>query len=142
MAGARDPGRHGSFPTTADMGIWARAPSAEGLLEGLGLALYGAMTERRKVRPRETRTVRAHDHDPVGLAVAFLNELVVLFQTEGFLARSIRVTLGPGDELSAELRGEPFDAERHPRGIEVKAVTLHRAAFDARAGSARIILDI
>lgn len=136
------PARHGSFPTTADMGIWARAPTAEGLLEGLGLALYGAMTERRKVRPVARRTVTAHDSDPVGLAVAFLNELVVLFQTEGFLARTIRVRLGPGDRAEADLAGEPFDPDRHTRGIEVKAVTLHRAVFDPEKGRARIILDI
>lgn len=134
--------RHGSFPTTADMGIWATAPTPEGLLEGLALALYGTMTERRKVRPIERRTVRVTAADPTGLAVALLNELVTLFQSDGFLARSLRVSLGPGPSAEAELRGEPFDPARHARGIEVKAVTLHRALFDAAAGRARIILDV
>lgn len=142
MPRVRGAARHGTFPTTADMGLWARAPTAEGLLEGLGLALYGAMTERRRVRPLEHRHVTATGVDPPSLAVAFLNELILQFQTDGFLGRTVRVTRRSPTEVEAELVGEPFDADRHPRGIEVKAVTMHRAVFDAPGGQARIVLDI
>ena len=34
----------------------------------------------------------------------------------------------------AELTGEAFDPDRHPRRIEVKAVTLHAGVFDPAAG--------
>jgi SHS2 domain-containing protein len=136
--------RHGSFPTTADLGIWARGPSAEALYEELGEALVGVMTDRQKVRPLEHRSVSVSAADPLGLAVAFLSELVVLFQVDGFLPRSVRVRARGrrGADLEADLVGELFDPDRRPRRIEVKAVTLHKGLFDPRAGQARIILDI
>lgn len=134
--------RHGSFPTTADMGIWARGPTDEALLEGLGKALLGAMTDPRKVRVVEERRVTVAQEDPAARAVAFLNELVLLFQTDGFLARRIAVRFEGPDRIVAELGGEPFDERRHPRRIEVKAATLHRALYDPAHRRARVILDI
>ncbi len=124
------------------MGIWARGPTAESLYEGLALALVGAMTDRRAVRATEERKVDRAASDPAGLAVGFLSALLLLFQTDGFLARSVRVRLRDDRSLWADLRGEPFDPARHPRRIEVKAITFHEAQFDPARGRARIILDI
>ncbi len=144
MAGTRRRRRWGSFPTTADVGIWASADGAPALYEALGLGLFALMTDLRRVRPRETRTVRAQAQDPGALAVRFLNELIVLQQGEGFLVRdlSVEVRGDPPTEIVATARGEPFDPERHPRHEEVKAVTFHRLAFDAARGRARVIVDI
>lgn len=124
------------------MGLWARGPTAESVFEGLGLALFGAMTDLRSVRPREVRKVVRSAAEPVGLAVSFLSELLLLFHTEGFVARRVRVRLGPGGRLSARLEGEVFDAQRHARRIEVKAITLHRASVEPEKGRARLIVDI
>lgn len=136
--------RWGSFPTTADVGIWARAHSAHGLLEGLGCALFAQMTDLRRVRPRETRCIEASGRDPSALVVAYLTALLALEQDDGFLARRFRVkTEGrPIHRASAEVVGEPFEPGRHRPKIEVKAVTLHRIRFDTRGGEARVILDI
>ena len=102
------------------------------------------MTDLRKVRGTQARTVRATAADPAGLVVAFLNELLLLSEEEGFVGRSIRVrTSGsPPTEATATVRGEPFDPDRHPARTEVKAVTLHRLRFDPVAGRARVIVDI
>jgi SHS2 domain-containing protein len=135
---------YGTFPTTADMGIWAKGPTPASLLEGLALAFYDATTELTAIEPRERRELMEVGQDPVGLAVAFVGHLVTLFQTDGFLARTVRVELGGprGLTLIATLEGEPFDPERHPPKVEVKAVTLHEASFDAEAGEARLVVDI
>jgi SHS2 domain-containing protein len=118
--------RWGSFPTTADVGLWARAPTPAGLFEGLGHALIARGT------------------DPPALVVDFLTRLLDLEQDDGFLARTLAVRIGDDavTRLTAEARGERFDASRHPRRIEVKAVTLHRLVFDPARGRARVILDI
>ena len=136
--------RWGSFPTTADVGLWARAPTPEGLLEGLGHALIAQMTDLRRVRAVEERTIAARGTDPPALVVDFLTRLLDLEQDDGFLARTLAVRLGDPSltRLTAEARGERFDADRHPRRIEVKAVTLHRLVFDPSRGRARVILDI
>ena len=136
--------RWGSFPTTADVGIWARAPTAQGLLEGLGRALFAQMTDLRRVRPREERTVTVTATDPTSLVVAYLTALLDLEQDDGFIARQIivRLTGAPPAALKATARGERFDPLRHPAKIEVKAVTYHLLVFDPVRGVARVILDI
>lgn len=136
--------RWGSFPTTADVGIWASGAGSAELLEALALGLVALETELPKVRPREERTVSVSATDAAGLVVAFLTELLVLEEATGFLARRVRVyPVGePPTALLARLTGEPFDPARHPRRKEVKAITLHELRFDPAHGSARVIVDI
>ena len=145
LARARSPARRwGTFPTTADIGLWARGPTAASLLEGLGLALFALLADPRTVRPRERRTVTAEGRDRTELAVAFLTELLVLHDTDGFLGRRISARLsgrGPYAAVAA-VDGEPFDPRRHSARTEVKAVTYHRLEFDARSGRARAIVDL
>ena len=136
--------RWGSFPTTADMGVWATGASPRELYEALGLSLFAVLTDLRSVRPRVERALSASAEDPTALAVTFLNELLGLQQTDGFLARTISVRLvgEPPTALLASVRGEIFDPDRHPSRVEVKAVTLHAAEVDLARGRARLIVDI
>ena len=126
------------------MGIWASGPSAAALLEALGLGLYALMTDRRKVRPREERAVSASGADPAELVVAFLNALILLTETEGFIGREIHAhpVGSPPTAVVASVTGERFDPARHARGTEVKAATLHGLVFDPDRGRARVIVDI
>ena len=136
--------RWGSFPTTADVGIWATGRDSAALLEALGLGLFALMTDLRKVRPKEERAVSASGGDPSELVVAFLTELLVLQQTDGFLAREIRARAvgDPPTALVASVTGERFDPDRHTSRTEVKAVTFHDLVFDPARGRARVIVDI
>jgi len=139
------PGRRwGSFPTTADVGIWATGPSSAALLEALGLGLYALMTDLRTVRPRTERAVSASGADAAELVVAFLSELLLLYDSEAFVARTVRVRpVGdPPTALVASLAGERFDPARHPVRSEVKAVTLHGLVFDPARHRARVIVDL
>lgn len=70
--------------------------------------------------------------------------MLLLWATEGFVGRTIRATPvgSPPTAVVAIVRGEPFDPARHVGGVEVKAVTLHRAQFDPVVGEARVIVDI
>ncbi len=136
--------RWGSFPTTADVGIWARGETAAELLEALGLGLYALMTDLRSVRPREERAVSASGEDAVSLVVAYLTELLLLKETDGFIGREIRVRpIGdPPTALVASVAGEPFDPARHAARADVKAITLHELVFDPTRHRARVIVDI
>jgi SHS2 domain-containing protein len=102
------------------------------------------MTDRRRVRPRLERAVSASGTDPSSLTVAYLTELLLLQQTEGFLAREIRARpVGdPPTAIVASVVGEPFDPGRHTVRTEVKAVTLHHLEIDLALGRARVIVDI
>ncbi len=82
--------------------------------------------------------------DPASLAVEFLNQLILVGASDGFVGRSIvaRTVGNPPTAVVAEVAGEPYDPARHPSGIEVKAATLHGAVFDVPRGRARVIVDI
>jgi len=136
--------RWGSFPTTADVGIWVRASSPRSVFEGLGLALFAQMTDLRKVRATSARTVTASGADPTALTVAFLTALLNLHADDGFLVRRLEVgAVGdPPTSLLAQAWGEPFDPARHSAKVEVKAVTFHQLEIDVNRGTARVILDI
>jgi SHS2 domain-containing protein len=136
--------RWGSFPTTADTGVWARSTTVDGLFGALATAMFGVMTDLRRVVPREVRTVRASGPDANALLVAFLSAWIALEDTERFVARRVtaRVTLGASPTATGEAYGEPWDPTRHERRKEVKAVTLHELAVHTRPPSARVILDI
>jgi len=126
------------------VGIWATGATPEALLEALGLGLFALMTDLRKVRPREERAVSASGSDPTELVVAFLTQLLVLEQTDGFIAREIRARPvgNPPTAVLASVSGERFDPDRHPSRTEVKAITLHDLVFDPEKGRARVIVDI
>jgi SHS2 domain-containing protein len=134
----------GSFPTTADVGIWARARTPALLYARLGVALSALSVDLRGVHPRQERRVRASGVDPASLLVAYLGELILLEQEEGFLVRDLTVELEgrPPTSLRATARGEPYEPGRHHRRKEVKAVTLHRLQLDLSAGRGRVIVDI
>jgi SHS2 domain-containing protein len=136
--------RWGSFPTTADVGIWARGVSSSELFEALGLGLFALMTNLRKVRPAEERAVQASGPDPPGLVVSFLTQLITLHAVEGFLVREIRCrTVGtPPTALLAHVWGEPFDPARHSQHFEVKAATFHELVVDLERYRVRVIVDI
>jgi SHS2 domain-containing protein len=102
------------------------------------------MTDLGRVRPRIERAVSASGSDPASLVVAYLSELLLLQQTEGFVARAIRAHLvgDPPTAIVASATGETFDPLRHPARKEVKAVTLHDLTVDLVRGRARVIVDI
>lgn len=126
------------------MGVWASGPDAAALFEALGLGVYALMTDLRRVRPRESRTVRATASDAPGLVVAFLTELLVAHAEDGFVARQItaRTRGSPPTGIEAVAVGETFEPGRHSARTEVKAVTFHELVFDTRRGRARVIVDI
>ncbi|MCI4362858.1 MAG: archease [Thermoplasmata archaeon] len=136
--------RWGSFPTTADVGVWARAREPEQLFEALGLGLVALSVDLRGVRALEERRFRVSGSDLSRLVVAYLGALLSLEQEEGFFPREIavRLTGRPPTSVAATARGEMFDRARHRGKKEVKAITFHRLQIDLVQGTARVIVDI
>ncbi|MFZ1023833.1 MAG: archease [Thermoplasmata archaeon] len=136
--------RWGSFPTTADVGIWATGGTVAELFEALGLGLFALITDLHKVRPRDTRLISTSGTDPAALVVAYLTQLLLLQQIEGFVACQIKARpIGtPPTAVFATVSGENFDPLRHTPRVEVKAITWHALTFDLATRRARVIVDI
>ena len=132
-----------------DVAVVIHGRSLAEMVDCVCLAYAALIVEGGKdVRARSTRTVIVrHDGDAAlgDTLVRFLNELVYLSDTEGFIPTGAVLRKGgrPG-EIEIAVRGERYDPVRHPQGLLVKAATYH--GLDVRrtdAGFAvRILLDL
>jgi SHS2 domain-containing protein len=134
---------------TADVGILARANSSGDAIGTAGVALFDLMVGQSTIRQTTTREIAVAGLDLADVLVAFLNELLYLFEVEGLVFGRFEVTLSAdGTRLRAVGHGERFDPSRQEVKIGVKAATHHLAVVEPdRAGEsggwvARAIVDV
>ena len=132
------------FEHTADVGLHAWGRTLSELFVHVAQGMESLMVAPEQVRVRVRREIVATGHDEVSLLIAWLNELIVLFDTEYLLFRQFEIDDISGTYLKGHASGEPYDTQRHDLGSAIKAVTWHEAAVE-RTGEgykARIIFDI
>ena len=106
-------------------------------------ALREVIVADAPVSPRETQEIEVSGSDDAELLVAWLSELLFLFECGGFLPSDCELEFGEGS-LRAQIKGEPFDPQRHPLEREVKAITHHQVLVEEKRGGwhARVYVDI
>ncbi len=113
---------------TADIIIEAWAPSLEGLFEEAAKAITEVMTDPARVEPREERRIESQGFDLENLLLRFLEEILVLHDSEGLLFRDYKVHRitreAPEDyRVQATAWGEKYDPRKHESRTHVKAIT-------------------
>lgn len=142
------PGRYRSLEHTADAGFEIEASSRTEVFVLALEALTDCLTDLTTVEPLQDESVSLCADALDLLLVDWLQELLYLFETRGLVARTAKLRLRPakrGDfRLEGTILGEPFDPERHPVKLPVKAVTYHQLAFEPAGDGfyARVILDV
>lgn len=133
-----------TFEHTADIGLAGRADSLGELFEALAEGLAGLVCPRGQVTAAQTRSVQVEAEDVEASLVDFLVEVMTAVQVDRFLVAEVRVTEITPLAVSADLAGEPYDADRHEWGHEVKAITYHqlKVAREADAWVGRVIVDV
>lgn len=130
---------------TADIGIRGSGRTPAELFAHMAEGVLSLIVPPEEVCPSEKRAVRARADGWEGLLVAWLRELLYLFDTQHFLAKEFAVRRLDPTQIEAEVSGEVLDPARHTLGREVKAVTYCdlslRQEPDGR-WSAQVILDI
>lgn len=137
-------GRFRIFETAADLGVEADGPTMEAAQASAVAGFYDVIAPQATVRPLREAVVEAEAADE-GLAFArAVQKLVALFDVERFVAATASVESAEGTpaRCTIRMRGESFDPERHPYGVEVKAVTRHELVFDRNARRVCLVLDI
>jgi SHS2 domain-containing protein len=122
---------------TADVGIRAWGASLEEAFEqaGWGLAdILGAVAESPGGRLRE---VAFESADEGGLLVDFLNELLLLHETEECAFARIRIRRLEGGSGTAEVDVVPVAGELE--GVGVKAATYHQLRVERRQDGATLV---
>ena len=132
------------FDHTADIGLRVRAERLEELFEEAGRGLMGVLIDNPEdVHPVETERIRVTGRELDYLMVDWLSELLFLFEQEGRVFAQFQVQID-GQGLTADVRGERLDPNRHRVLQEVKAVTYHNLKVQRSADGwlAEVILDV
>lgn len=132
------------FDHTGDVGVIVRGRKLEELFQNAAGALFSVITDRRRIRRRVTEAIRVWAPDRDSLLVAWMGELLFLFDARGLLLRSFEFQNLDTGRLEATAWGEPYQEGRHLIKTAVKAVTYHQVRVEQVGGiwKARIILDI
>lgn len=129
--------------TTADKRLIAYGDSLEELFQNAAIGMYSGMVELKKVRESGTREIQIEDaRDMEGLLVGWLNELLYLFDSEGFVGKRFDLRFSENGLQKALAHGSVVS----PDSIfgEIKAATYHEIQIMEKDGAfeARVILDV
>jgi SHS2 domain-containing protein len=132
------------FDHTADVGIHAYGRTLPELFIHAAQGMESLMVAPEQVQESVSREIAVEGHDIVSLLIAWLNELIFLFDTEYLLFRTFEIDAFTETSLKGRASGEPYDAQRHELSSAIKAVTWHEAAVEPGDDGykARIIFDI
>lgn len=131
------------FDHTADVGIVARGRTREEMFEHAAAGMLQFLIDPQQGRARDNREIVVEADDLEGLLVAWLNQLLVLLNADGFLPVQWTIRQLTDRQLRAEVRGEPVDAARHHFRLDVKAATYHQLQIRKNdEWQARVIFDV
>ncbi len=132
------------LPHTADIKVAIEAASFEELLADATDIMRGLLAGEGRVDAREERQVSASGADPSEVFLRYLQELLYLFETEGFLPAWVETERFTGNEVAARVGGEVYDPARHEHQPEVKAVTRHGLTVERRHDGwyAEVVFDV
>ncbi len=126
-----------------DVGVRAEGATREECFINAALALYSLITNLDQVEETESEEIEISEDNHEDLLVSFLNELIFIFDTYGFVGSRIELYL-KNKTLKAKIYGEKFNPEKHERRLLVKAATYHNLVLkkDNNLWIAEIIFDI
>jgi SHS2 domain-containing protein len=129
---------------TADIAYRIQGSSLAEIYINAAEALVATMTDRRRLRPQDQRDITVEAPDREALLVAWLNHLLYLYDVDGFLGRDFDILELQDDRLTARVRGEAFDPERHVSKTAIKAATYHHLELKPRdhGWQATVIFDL
>ena len=128
---------------TADAGIRVRAKGLEELFCKAILATFNEITDIEKVSKDKKVELEVKGELPYLLADV-INQLLVLHEKEKLVISHCEKVEFKEDGVKLMLKGGPFDPERHPSKLVIKAATYHRLKVERLQDSylAEVIFDI
>jgi SHS2 domain-containing protein len=140
-----DQKRYEVFEHTADVGIHAFGRSLPELFIHAAQGMQNLLVPFEQVNLVTHRTITVEGHNSLSLLIAWLNELIFLFDTEYLLFREFTIDSLSETHLTGHASGETYNREHHELSSAIKAVTWHEAAITLEEDGtyrARIIFDL
>jgi len=128
---------------TADIGIAAYGADLKEAFSNAAYALFSLMVDLEDVGAAICHEVEVIAEDRMDLLVAWLNELIYLFETENMLFKSFEIGELTETRLRSSCYGEKIDPERHKIKTAVKAATYHMLKIEEGDGfRVQVLFDI
>ena len=128
---------------TADVGIIAYGADISQAFANAARALFSLITELDNIDEVVYRDVEITAPDQESLLVAWLNELIYLFDTENIIFKRFDITQLNNTQLKARSYGEKVDSSKHKLKTGVKAATYHMLKVDKGNGcKVQVLFDI
>jgi SHS2 domain-containing protein len=129
---------------TADIGILAYGEDIRAVFENAALGMFSLIVDPETIKVKETVNVIVESTNLEDLLVAWLNELLFIFETKEFIIKECRILEMDEKHLIAEIRGEHYNPAIHPRNVHIKAATYHNLEIKRYNSnwSARVIFDV
>ncbi|MCX8111390.1 MAG: archease [Syntrophorhabdaceae bacterium] len=125
----------------ADIGLEIYGKNLEELFINAAEGLFHLIIEGDDIRPEKGKRIKIEKDGE--LLVNFLNELLYLWDTEGFIPKEFSIKI-EDETVKGSVIGGLFDPNRFKVKQEIKAVTYHSFSLTEEKGTfkARIILDV
>ena len=111
---------------TADCGIQVFGKDLKALFENAGMALFDLIADISLVKSGFEYPIQVSGSDWPDLMVNWLRELLYFWTGMELLVKEIEVMEISECQLSARIRADAYDSNRHRLNHEIKAVTYHR----------------
>ena len=129
---------------TADIGFRVRGRTKKEMFASAALALQSLAVELDQVQPRRAYPIAVVGEDDASLLVNWLSEVLYYLDGERVVMSQFDIEELTSSTITAQGRGEPRDAARHPPKLVIKGVTYHqlKVSKDSEGWCAEVYLDI
>ncbi len=128
---------------TADVGIIAYGRDMKEAFANAARGMFSLITDLSDVEEIEHRDIELTAPDRESLLVAWLNELIYLFDVDNILFKRFEITRLSSTHLKAGSYGEKVDASRHELKLGIKAATYHMLKIKkGKPCKVQVIFDI
>ena len=113
------------FEATADIGFKAYGKTMDDAFENAGLAIFNIISDTEDIEPSTEISFEVTSEDNVSLLYDYLEELLFYHEVEFMLFSEFDVKIDDGFHLTATIKGESINWDKHERKTEIKAITFH-----------------
>ena len=114
------------FEVTADIGLKAYGNNINEAFENAGLAMFNIITDTSDVDAATEISFEITSEDEVSLLYDYLEELLFHHEVDFMLFSEFHVEIDDDLNLTATVKGEVINWDKHERKTEIKAITFHK----------------
>ena len=129
---------------TADIGIRAFGRTEAEVFQNAATGMFSLIADLENVVETSDFLIEVEAEDRETLLVAWLNELLYLYDSNDMLLKRFELAELGETSLKGRAFGEPMDSKRHRLKTDIKAATYHMLRLTEESGrwQAEVIFDV